>query len=448
MTVAAMYDLKVYSVVFVDIDYYIPAHRRLSMASGTIAPSLRKGGLRIRFLGAISHMLKRLTVIAVYRTTVVTPTQQPLRFVEADTIKAGEHYIFAVKNAKGEHFALSVLDRLSGNGLWGIEIKVDRRGIVPQNEQGNLEEVIFVANKGNDGFRLASIITGQYLTASDGYVQMQDVFPLYADSFDLVSTSGKSYLYNAKRDVYLSFDDEGYFKTYNIQNACEISVYKHIRISADYIRVHTPETGKNYYIVAQKSGISYALTYKEGRISTIPVDIIDDKLYFYDNVNEQLSAFRFIYGDNYKGFNLRNVANSEFLAVANNSYITTPDIFNAGYFVYQNVEDQDFSVFFDYVSNKYLYCDDLGNAAADNEEFSEILLFERVPKDGRVGDVNMDSNVNTGDATLMLRHLVGKIKLNDAQLKLFDTNGDRNKNTGDVSHLLRYAIGEVDWIGD
>lgn len=165
-------------------------------------------------------------------------------------------------------------------------------------------------------------------------------------------------------------------------------------------------------------------------------------------MNEQLSAFRFIYGDNYKGFNLRNVANSEFLAVANNSYITTPDIFNAGYFVYQNVEDQDFSVFFDYVSNKYLYCDDLGNAAADNEEFSEILLFERVPKDGRVGDVNMDSNVNTGDATLMLRHLVGKIKLNDAQLKLFDTNGDRNKNTGDVSHLLRYAIGEVDWIGD
>ncbi|NLB61983.1 MAG: hypothetical protein GX802_06180, partial [Clostridiales bacterium] len=449
MTVAAVYELTSYSVVFVDIDYYVLSSQQVKHGHSAIAPTppQREGSVFAFWSCDFSYVTSDLTVIAVYRTTTVTPTQQPLRFVQADSLNAGEHYIFAVKNSEGEQFALSVLDRLSGNGLWGIEIKVDRRGIMPQSETNNLDEVIFIANTGNEGFRLANIMSGEYLTASDGYVQMKNMFPLYADSFNIKIIDGKGYLYNAKRDVYLSYDNDGYFKNSNVEGACEVIVYKHIKISADYVKVNNPELGKNYYVVAQKSGVSYALSYKNGAISTIPVDIIDNKLYFYDNINERVPAFRFMYGDNQKGFNVRCVGDSGFLGVVNNSYFTTSDMLLAGFFVYQQFEDTENYVFLDYLSNRYLYCDDFGNISADTEH-SNVLLFERVPKDGRMGDVNMDASVNTGDATLMLRHIVGKITLNETQLKVFDTNVDRHNNTGDVTHLLRFVVGEIDWLGE
>ena len=85
--------------------------------------------------------------------------------------------------------------------------------------------------------------------------------------------------------------------------------------------MHTPETGKNYYIVRRKA--AYRMRLHIGRQNFHnPVDIIDE-LYFYDNVNERLSAFRFIYGDNYKGSTCA-MWRIRVLAVANNSISLHP----------------------------------------------------------------------------------------------------------------------------
>ncbi len=57
------------------------------------------------------------------------------------------------------------------------------------------------------------------------------------------------------------------------------------------------------------------------------------------------------------------------------------------------------------------------------------------------GDVNMDGNVNTGDAALVLRYAVSLETLTDEQLILSDFNADYRVDTGDAAAILRFAVG-------
>lgn len=60
-----------------------------------------------------------------------------------------------------------------------------------------------------------------------------------------------------------------------------------------------------------------------------------------------------------------------------------------------------------------------------------------------MGDVNMDGEVNTGDASALLRFCAGIDALDADQMVLADFNGDMNIDTGDASAILVYiAFGE------
>jgi hypothetical protein len=58
----------------------------------------------------------------------------------------------------------------------------------------------------------------------------------------------------------------------------------------------------------------------------------------------------------------------------------------------------------------------------------------------QLGDIQGDGKVNTGDATAILRYLVGTMQLDDASLKAADFNGDGKVNSGDVTAILKYMV--------
>ncbi|HJI46087.1 MAG TPA: dockerin type I repeat-containing protein [Oscillospiraceae bacterium] len=61
-----------------------------------------------------------------------------------------------------------------------------------------------------------------------------------------------------------------------------------------------------------------------------------------------------------------------------------------------------------------------------------------------VGDVNGDGKINSGDAILILKYMVGQEdKLFENQIKNADTNLDEEINSQDALLILRYSIGDI-----
>ena len=61
-----------------------------------------------------------------------------------------------------------------------------------------------------------------------------------------------------------------------------------------------------------------------------------------------------------------------------------------------------------------------------------------------VGDVNGDGKINSGDAILILKYMVGQEdKLFENQIKNADTNLDEEVNSQDALLILRYSIGDI-----
>ena len=63
------------------------------------------------------------------------------------------------------------------------------------------------------------------------------------------------------------------------------------------------------------------------------------------------------------------------------------------------------------------------------------------PPETKLGDVNLDGLVNTGDAVLVLRHVAELITLNGQAALNADVNQDGNINTGDAVKILRHVAG-------
>ena len=63
------------------------------------------------------------------------------------------------------------------------------------------------------------------------------------------------------------------------------------------------------------------------------------------------------------------------------------------------------------------------------------------PPETKLGDVNLDDLVNTGDAVLVLRHVAELITLNGQAALNADVNQDGNINTGDAVKILRHVAG-------
>ncbi|MEG1559892.1 MAG: dockerin type I repeat-containing protein [Clostridia bacterium] len=63
----------------------------------------------------------------------------------------------------------------------------------------------------------------------------------------------------------------------------------------------------------------------------------------------------------------------------------------------------------------------------------------------KMGDVNLDSLRNSGDASLMLLYLAKTVDLSYSQMLYFDINSDGKLSSGDASHLLYCMSGEIPW---
>lgn len=70
-------------------------------------------------------------------------------------------------------------------------------------------------------------------------------------------------------------------------------------------------------------------------------------------------------------------------------------------------------------------------------------LTDKSYKNCAVGDVNGDGKINSGDATLILRYIVGREKLFDNQIKNADVNLDGKTDSMDALLILRYTIGDI-----
>lgn len=58
------------------------------------------------------------------------------------------------------------------------------------------------------------------------------------------------------------------------------------------------------------------------------------------------------------------------------------------------------------------------------------------------GDINSNDKVDVGDATLLLRYIVGLVDENALDLYSADVNGDGRVNTGDAAYILAYIVGK------
>ncbi|MBQ6819449.1 MAG: dockerin type I repeat-containing protein, partial [Clostridia bacterium] len=59
------------------------------------------------------------------------------------------------------------------------------------------------------------------------------------------------------------------------------------------------------------------------------------------------------------------------------------------------------------------------------------------------GDVNGDGKDDAADALEVLKSVVGKVKLTDAQLLAGDVNGDKAVNAQDALLILQKVVGKL-----
>lgn len=61
----------------------------------------------------------------------------------------------------------------------------------------------------------------------------------------------------------------------------------------------------------------------------------------------------------------------------------------------------------------------------------------------KIGDVNGDGVIDSGDLFKLQQFLIGKIEFNDKQKKSSDTNIDNEINSGDIFKLVQHLIGKI-----
>ena len=67
------------------------------------------------------------------------------------------------------------------------------------------------------------------------------------------------------------------------------------------------------------------------------------------------------------------------------------------------------------------------------------------PATGTLGDVDLDGDVDTADALLALRYVMGFVELNEEQLAQAEVTGEGNVSMVDCLLILRKAMELIDF---
>lgn len=84
--------------------------------------------------------------------------------------------------------------------------------------------------------------------------------------------------------------------------------------------------------------------------------------------------------------------------------------------------------------NITIKCDDLGNF---------MIAINKSDMVFPLGDVNKDFKVNIQDAIMILKHITGKIKFNNDEMKIADTTRDGRVNIQDAVQILKLITGKI-----
>ena len=230
-----------------------------------------------------------------------------------------------------------------------------------------------------------------------------------------------------------------------------------------YLRSEEVKDGKTYLIIADYNGEYYMMTNEEavnGRLRVVGERVqAEDMYYTEDGQIAILEAgenvqWRFTQNeDDPNGFDVMNIGDGQFLSTVRNANVYRLGLKSRSS-VYWTFEDGLLGAseggYTDDRRWVSYYADEAIDRSAnfdllnsDHEDFADIMIYELITDavEFELGDVNMDGNVDTGDASMVLRYAVSILTLTDEQLELADYNGDGDVNTGDASGILRYAVG-------
>ena len=447
----AQYNLLEYTVTFTDIDLTVIEIQTVLYGHSAKAPEPpeHENCVFVFWSCDFSCVTSDMIVTAVYRAVAVSP--KPLseqRFIQFDEMQDDEEYIFCVKS-NNTYYALTSLVRFDDKGLWAMPLTRSGNYMMTSDENADITDALFRAKGSqNDGFTLKSATTDGYLSSDKDSFTVENTQGA-SDVFSYVYKSGAWRLYDKTNNVYIQLSENmSYFTTGTIVKAAEIVLMKKISLP-DYVMRQSPELNKLYTIVAVRpDGNAYALTEKEGKLIGTRVEISDKNIYFYDNINEKTVAFRMTFGDNSKGFSLRNADCMEYLGSDANMPILTNYV--EKYWKYMPHPVNGHMTLYEVNDNVYLCCNAGGTFYVGNNDSdrTQIYLYERSLPSGRKGDANLDYFVNTGDAVFVLRCCAGMMPdLSTEQFINADINNDNIINTGDAVGILKYTVGLTDWLG-
>lgn len=197
---------------------------------------------------------------------------------------------------------------------------------------------------------------------------------------------------------------------------------------------HPVSTGRKYY---EEQGYSiYSITNRKAPVldrlfsqteSDLPVVyVVDGHGYVKGFMSGYLTHFEIT------AFLKRFKSNSNivtFIDGTDNSVIYQTVVTDGGYTYYPNVPEHNGYVF------KY-WNKPIVHITSDMEV---IAVYDRI------GDVNFDRGINTGDAALILRYCAGGISFSEYTRKIADFNNSGEVNTGDAADILKFcAYGMID----